>query len=32
LVGDAHEVFDVRWSPVVSPDVLGDFFKKHPPV
>ena len=32
LVGDAHEVFDVSWSPVVSPETLGDFFENHPPV
>ena len=32
IVGDAHEVFDVTWNPVVSPETLGDFFKQHPPV
>ena len=31
LVGDAHEVFEVNWRPVVSPETLGDFFEKHPP-
>ena len=32
LVGDAHEVFEVKWNPVVSPEALGDFFQQHPPV
>ena len=32
LVGDAHEVFDVTWNPVVSPETLGEFFTQHPPV
>jgi hypothetical protein len=32
LVGDAHELFDVRFDPIVSFETLGEFFKSHPPV
>ncbi len=32
LVGDAHEVFDVSFDPVVSIEALGEFFESHPPV
>ena len=32
LVGDAHELFDVSFDPVVSIEALGEFFDSHPPV
>jgi hypothetical protein len=32
LVGDAHELFDVSFDPVISIESLGKFFKSHPPV
>jgi len=32
LIGNGHEIFNVTWNPVVSPETLGEFFQQHPPV
>lgn len=32
FVGDAHEICDVTFDPVVPMESLGQFFESHPPV